>query len=212
MARLPNFLVIIRSEKLSGKGQGRGGRGAKKRTFRFGKKNVSFPKVETFRFADYTCKQWTKSRMFYHSGAYQQAVESYAEIQKEMKGNARFMFEYGHALHKLHKPEISNKVLKEALKVSGDPMILNIIGKNEQEMKHYDSAEYWFMRAVHRLPGRIYPYYLLAHLYAEPAFYQCDKLEQMVQTVLEKEPKVQSTAIKQMRRKARELLKKVPEN
>lgn len=52
MARLPNFLVIIRSEKLSGKGQGRG---AKKRTFRFGKKNVSFPKVETFRFADYNC-------------------------------------------------------------------------------------------------------------------------------------------------------------
>ena len=51
MARLPNFLVIIRSEKLSGKGQGRG---AKKRTFRFGKKNVSFPKVETFRFADYS--------------------------------------------------------------------------------------------------------------------------------------------------------------
>ena len=38
------------------------------------------------------CKQWTKSRMFYHSGAYRQAVESYAEIQKEMKGNARFMF------------------------------------------------------------------------------------------------------------------------
>lgn len=57
MARLPNFLVIIRSEKLSGKGQGRGGRGAKKRTFRFGKKNVSFPKVETFRFADYILKK-----------------------------------------------------------------------------------------------------------------------------------------------------------
>lgn len=72
--------------------------------------------------------------------------------------------------------------------------------------------EYWFMRAVHRLPGRIYPYYLLANLYADPFFYRCDKLERMVQTVLEKEPKIQSTAIKQMRRKARELLKKVPEN
>lgn len=32
-------------------------RGAKKRTFRFGKKNVSFPKVETFRFADYKYKK-----------------------------------------------------------------------------------------------------------------------------------------------------------
>lgn len=41
-------------------------------------------------------------------------------------------------------------------------------------------------------------------------FYRCDKLERMVQTVLEKEPKIQSTAIKQMRRKARELLKKYP--
>lgn len=49
-------------------------------------------------------------------------------------------------------------------------------------------------------------------IYMRIRFYRCDKLERMVQTVLEKEPKVQSTAIKQMRRKARELLKKVPEN
>ena len=49
-------------------------------------------------------------------------------------------------------------------------------------------------------------------IYADPSFYRRDKLERMVQTVLEKEPKIQSTAIKQMRRKARELLKKVPEN
>lgn len=61
MARLPNFLVIIRSEKLSGKGQGRG---AKKRTFRFGKKNVSFPKVETFRFADYIYLFYNKTGLF----------------------------------------------------------------------------------------------------------------------------------------------------
>lgn len=38
-------------------------RGAKKRTFRFGKKNVSFPKVETFRFADYT--RWNESHKAY---------------------------------------------------------------------------------------------------------------------------------------------------
>lgn len=49
-------------------------------------------------------------------------------------------------------------------------------------------------------------------IYMRIRFYRCDKLERMVQTVLEKEPKIQSTAIKQMRRKARELLKKVPEN
>lgn len=157
------------------------------------------------------CRQWNKSRVFYQSGAYLQAIESYAEIYEDMKWNARYMFEYGHALHKLHQPEASNVVLKEALKVSGDPMILNIIGKNEQEMKNYESAEHWLMRAVHRLPGRIYPYYLLANLYAEPDFFHRDKLEKMVHTVLVKEPKVQSTAIKQMRRKAKDLLEKKKE-
>ena len=42
-------------------------RGAKKRTFRFGKKNVSFPKVETFRFADYIYSKTIKAgkRIYY---------------------------------------------------------------------------------------------------------------------------------------------------
>lgn len=69
MARLPNFLVIIRSEKLSGKGQGRG---AKKRTFRFGKKNVSFPKVETFRFADYT--SWKDGKIIFDNTSLKDAL------------------------------------------------------------------------------------------------------------------------------------------
>lgn len=42
-------------------------RGAKKRTFRFGKKNVSFPKVETFRFADYIYARFSWGSDFYNS-------------------------------------------------------------------------------------------------------------------------------------------------
>lgn len=63
------------------------------------------------------------------------------------------MFEYGYVLYKLYEFELFNKVLKEVLKVSGDFMILNIIGKNEQEMKYYDSVEYWFMCVVYWLFG-----------------------------------------------------------
>ena len=130
----------------------------------------------------------------------------YAEIYEDMKWNARYLFEYGHALHKLHRNEESNVVMKEALKVSGDPMILNIIGKNEQEAGNYAEAEYWLIRSTHRLPGRIYPYFLLAKLYAEPGFYQRQKLEQAARMVMEKEPKVQSTAIRQMREEIKKLL------
>ena len=148
---------------------------------------------------------WHRKQMFYRSGAYEQAAEVYAEIYEDMKWNARYLFEYGHALHKLHRHEESNVVMKEALRVSGDPMILNIIGKNEQEAGNYAEAEYWLIRSTHRLPGRIYPYFLLAKLYAEPEFYQRQKLEQAARMVMEKEPKVQSTAIRQMREEIKKL-------
>lgn len=104
------------------------------------------------------------------------------------------------------KYEASNVILKEAATRSCDPMILNIIGKNYQQMGEYVEAEKFLIRSTHLLPGRIYPYYLLAKLYAEPAFYHSDKLRQSVEIVLTKEPKVQSTAVKQMREEARKLL------
>lgn len=59
-----------------------------------------------------------------------------------------------------------------------------------------------------RLPGRIYPYYLLANLYAEPDFYKPDKLKEAADSVLTKEPKVHSTAIDEMRSEVREILKR----
>ena len=148
--------------------------------------------------------KWEYCRILYRSGAYEQAVESYAEHYEDMKHDAHFLFEYGHALHKLQRNEESNEVLKEALKVSSDPMILNIIGKNCQEMGNYGEAEHWLIRSVHRLPGRIYPYYLLAKLYKEADCFPSEKWEWARRMVLEKEPKVHSRAIEEMREEMKE--------
>ena len=79
-------------------------------------------------------------------------------------------------------------------------MLLNIIGKNCQALGMYEEAEEWFIRSTHRLPNRIYPYYLLAKLYAEhPEEFLREKLQWAVRMVLEKEAKVESTAIREMR-------------
>ena len=152
-------------------------------------------------------EEWERYRILYQSGAYTQAVESYAEHYGEMKHHARFLFEYGHALHKLHRNEESKEVLQLALKVSSDPMILNIIGKNHQEMGQCQTAEHWLLRSTHRLPGRIYPYYLLAKLYAEAPCFPPEKLEWARRMVLEKEPKVHSRAIEEMREEVKGLTK-----
>ena len=84
-------------------------------------------------------------------------------------------------------------------------MILNILGKNACLQGDYIQAERWLWKSVHRLPGRIYPYYLLAKLYALPEYRHPDKLERMKRVVLTKKPKVMSTAIRQMREEVEKL-------
>ena len=121
--------------------------------------------------------------------------------------NARRMFEQAHALHQAEQWEASTELLKETMSVSSDAMVLNIIGKNCQALGRYDEAEHWFVRSTHRLPNRIYPYYLLAKLYAEhPDVFPNEKLDWAARMVLEKEAKVESTAIRQMREEVKKWL------
>lgn len=148
---------------------------------------------------EHACREWMNARMLYHAGAYPSVEKEYERLYPLLRNRAAFLFEYGHGLHRQQKFGESNRILEEALRRSCDPMILNVMGKNYQQMGDYRSAEKCFIRSTHRLPGRIYPYYLLAKLYAEPSFRQPDKFEKMRRMVLTKEPKVHSTAIRQMR-------------
>lgn len=149
---------------------------------------------------------WNRAKMIYNMGSYVEAKKEYETLYPSLKDEGAFLFEYGHCLHKLKEYNLSTAFLKEAMEFSADPMILNILGKNYQALGRYQQAERWFIRSTHRLPGRIYPYYLLAKLYSDRSFYQPKKIEQMVQVVLTKEPKVQSTAVRQMREEAKQLL------
>ena len=154
------------------------------------------------------CKKWYGAKMLYNVGAFQVAKEDYEKLYPELNDRGTFLFEYGHSLHKLKEYKCSAEILEEALKVSNNSMILNVIGKNYQELGEYAKAEEWLIRSTHRLPGRIYPYYLLAKLYADPGFNQPEKLKHVVEVVLTKEPKVQSTAVKEMREEVKKLIDK----
>lgn len=151
------------------------------------------------------CKNWYRSKMLYNIGAYQSAKEEYETLYPELKNRGAFLFEYGYCLHKLKQYDSSTIVLEEAMKHSCDPMLLNIIGKNYQAVGKYEKAEESLIRSTHRLPGRIYPYYLLAKLYAESEYQQPEKLKRMVEVVLTKEPKVQSIAVREMREEVKKL-------
>ena len=153
------------------------------------------------------CKDWHRGKMLYNIGAYRSAKEDYGKLYPELANRGAFLFEYGYSLHKLKEYDNSTRILEEAMAHSNDPMILNIIGKNYQALGDYEKAEEYLIRSTHRLPGRIYPYYLLAKLYAEPQYLQPEKLKYAAEIVLTKEPKVQSTAVREMREEVKKLLK-----
>jgi tetratricopeptide (TPR) repeat protein len=83
-------------------------------------------------------------------------------------------------------------------------MLYNVMGKNSQALKRYAEAEQCFRKAANIVPGRIYPWYLLTNLYVETG--EMEKARETAQMVLTKEPKVQSTAVREMREKMKDLL------
>lgn len=155
------------------------------------------------------CRDWVNARILYHAGAYTAANAAYDKLYPQLREKGTFLFEYGHSLHKAGFYNESNKYLDKALVYCADPMILNVIGKNYQALRCYNWAEELLLASVHRLPGRIYPYYLLAKLYAEPEFLNREKFEEMKRIVLMKAPKIHSTAIEEMRREVEEIAKEL---
>ena len=75
------------------------------------------------------CREWMNARVLYNAGAYQSAEKEYGRLYPLLRDRASFLFEYGHGLHKQQQFSKSNRILKEALQRSCDPMILNVIGK-----------------------------------------------------------------------------------
>jgi tetratricopeptide (TPR) repeat protein len=83
-------------------------------------------------------------------------------------------------------------------------MLYNIMGKNFQGMKQYAEAERCFVKSSHIVPNRIYPYYLMALMYIDAG--DMEKAKVAAQIVLTKEPKVMSTAVREMRDEMRKFL------
>lgn len=151
--------------------------------------------------------EWQAGQFAYNAAAYVQAESYYEKLFPTLNNKADFLFQYGRCLYKLRKYTLSLKVLKEAMNYSSDPMIMNVLAQNYESMGKYKMAEMFFIRSIHRLPNRIYPYYLLAKLYARKEFKQPEKLKKVAQIVLKKKPKVASVAIEQMREEVRRLVK-----
>lgn len=175
--------------------------------YKIGKKQILLMEVGGFllvagclynRYPTYEAyKKWQKKTHLYSVNLYEDATQQYKTLYPLLSDQLPFLFEYAQSLSKTERFEESNQVLSKAIRISCDPMLYNIMGKNYQALQEYSKAEECFLQAAHIVPHRIYPYYLLTNLYVEIG--DMDKAKQYATIVLYKDPKVESTAIREMR-------------
>ncbi len=162
-------------------------------------------------YGSYTAyKAWEKQKIYFNTGIYEDIIPEYQRLYPWLKDNKRFLFEYAQCLSKSKQYFQSNEIIKEAIKISGDPAFYNIAGKNYQAMKNYHKAEKYYLQSIHTVPNRLYPYYLLVKLYKEIGDEK--KSKKYASILLQKEPKVPSTAIKEMRTEIKKILEMNNEN
>lgn len=157
-------------------------------------------------------KKWNTLKMLYTSKAYEAAGDGYTELMPLLGHKPELLFEAAQCLSKTGQFADANRLLQRAMLLSGDPMIHYMAAKNEQSQGNYQKAENLLLHAIEILPERIYPYYLLTKLYAEPTFFQEDKFIKATDAVLTKEPKVESTAIREMRAEVKSMLNNIRQN
>jgi len=151
-------------------------------------------------------EQWYYANILRSNNNLDAAVIGYNRLYDRLKHNSDFLISYAKCLTSQKRESDAIIILKRALLVCNDPMLYNMLGLNYQSIGDFSETENSFKSAIHLLPGRIYPYYLLAKLYLEPDFIDKKKTNELASIVINKTPKVHSKAVDEMRLEMKALL------
>ena len=149
-------------------------------------------------------RKWKNNAVYYTWEDYQSVVKEYGKLYPVLKNDFKFLFEYGHSLHKVGRYEESNIILKRGTRYSADPMFWNIAGNNYLALKQYDQGMTAYLRAYYTCPNRVYPLYLLTKLEAERG--DTTMMNYYGRILLGKRPKVPSLAVDEMKFEIRKML------
>lgn len=149
--------------------------------------------------------KWFQYRYTYRNKLTENEIELLDSMRIGLGSNPKFLFDYGRMLRLSGEYCKSNDILSCGIKYSSDPMYLILIGRNYQDSGKYNDAVFWYERAINRHPGRFYPYYLLAKLYASPEYFKPEEFLRVADFLLQTNPKIDSPAIRQMKVEIRSL-------
>ena len=141
-------------------------------------------------------KTWQKGLTIYQYGDYEGAIEEYAIAYPILKKEGDFLMNYGKALTMVKQNKKAIIILGETKRYLNTTIVEAAMGDAYKATKQYSKAETAYQNAANMIPVRFYPLYLQAKLFVESGEKQ--KAIVMANTILNKDIKVPSTAIKEI--------------
>ncbi|WP_198027614.1 O-antigen ligase family protein [Seonamhaeicola sp. S2-3] len=155
---------------------------------------------------DASFKNWKLAQSSYQYGDYESAIAEYQAAYPKLKNNGEFLMNYGKALSIYKQDKKAIQILERSKTHLNTTIIETALGDTYKNMKQYKQAEAAYKHAANMIPSRFYPPYLLAKLYDESG--QNGKALAMAKTILSKDVKIPSTAIKEIRQEMKHIITK----
>lgn len=148
-------------------------------------------------------KCWKEAYQLYQYQIYDDADEEYQKASDILINNGLLLQMHGKCLLMNNEYTEARIVLEKAKLYRSDPILYTALGDTYKAKKEYEKAENAYLRAWQIIPHKFYPKYLLAKLYDETG--QKTKAKEIAKELLNKEVKVASKAIEEMREELRRL-------
>jgi O-antigen ligase len=151
-------------------------------------------------------KCWKEAYELYQYCIYSDAAEEYRKANTYFPCNGQLKQMYGKCLAMDEQWDGALIVLEDAKQLRSNPILYNTLGNVYQKQKDYQGAEKAYKQASFVEPYKFYPQYLLAKMYNESGQYR--KAKMTAKSLLGKEVKVSSSAIKEMNTELKRLFEK----
>lgn len=142
-------------------------------------------------------RNWQSALSTYNNGLYKESIVLFENAWTPLQTEGDYLMQYGKALSMAGEHARAKQVLEQAKPYLNTSVIQTTLGDAYVALKQYKEAETAYTKAAMMIPGRFYPEYLLAKLYNNTQ--QKEKAWQKAKEILEKDVKIHSAAIEEMR-------------
>lgn len=147
---------------------------------------------------------WKKAFDLYQYGIYDDCLPEYEKAYPILNSNGDFLTNFGKALSMAEKHAEAVGVLQQAAKYYPNTVVYTALGDSYKKLGQSGLAEQAYLHAWNMNPSRFYPKYLLAKLYNETG--QKEKAIAVAKELLEKDIKIESTAIEEIKAEMRKII------